>query len=72
MVVPEPPKRSSTGFALLAAVADGALDQRHRLHRGMQVIPCRLVEVPDMPLVAGTAPVVLYTGLTFPLPGIHL
>jgi hypothetical protein len=50
-------------IARLAAIADGALDQCHWLPRRIKVIPRRLVEVPDIPLVARTAPVMLYASL---------
>ena len=43
----------------LARVADRPLDQRHRLHGRVQVVPDRLVEEPDIALVPGAAPVVV-------------
>jgi hypothetical protein len=43
IVVPEPPKQSSDRVARLAAVADGALGQRNRLHRRVEVVSRRRV-----------------------------
>ncbi len=41
----------------------GIAGKRYGLHRGMQVVPCGLVAVPDIPLVARAAPVVLCASL---------
>src|SRR5690606_20578137 len=50
--------------AALGRVADGALDQRDRLHRRVQIILRGLVEVPDVALIAVAAPIVI--GALFP------
>ena len=41
----------------LARVPDRPLDQRHRLHGRMQIVPRRLVDKPDVALVPRPAPV---------------
>ena len=43
-VVPEPPKGSNTMSRVFRRVSDRTLDQRRRLHRGMQVVVMRLHE----------------------------
>src|SRR5918996_4810584 len=47
----------------LARVADRPLDQRHRLHGRMKIVPGWLVEEPDVTLIPGPAPVVVGTVL---------
>ena len=43
----------------LARVPDRPLDQRHGLHRGMQIVARRLVDEPDVALVPRAAPVMI-------------
>src|SRR3546814_16249166 len=44
-----------------AGIADGPLDQLHRLHGRVQVVLLRLLDVPHIALVAVTAPVAALT-----------
>ena len=52
-------QRIQRDIAAFGRVADGPLDEACRLHSRVQVVPGRLVEKPDVALVAGTTPVVI-------------
>ena len=43
----------------LRGIADGALNEFHQLHGGVQVVDPRLVDEPHVTLIAGAAPEVL-------------
>ena len=59
IVVPEPPNKSRMISRLFDELADGALDQFDRLHRRVQIILHRLVDEPDVALVACAAPIMI-------------
>src|ERR1017187_4463739 len=51
-----PAERIKHGVAALAAVPDGALDQLDWLHRRVQIVDVRLLDEPNVALVASAAP----------------
>src|SRR3954447_17224921 len=53
------PERIQNDRAAVAAIVDGALDQGHWFHRGMEIIDWRPIAEPHIPLVPCPTPIML-------------
>jgi hypothetical protein len=63
---PGPTERVEDDVPALARIPDRPLDQRHRLHGRVQVVPDRLVDEPHVALVPSAAPAVIAAVLPAP------